>query len=79
MNIKYTQDGDEKELDFVNGVWTGDDPEVVGLLNTSPHAFIGRHEYYPVPWFMVKAVADVLGGALDTPEPTVESKPGVIY
>lgn len=79
MKITYQSDGKEKTVSYIEGHWEGDDFALVGLLNVNVSAVIGRFEYFPTVWHRVKAVADFLKGTLDTPEPTVENNPGVIY
>ncbi len=79
MNITYTKNGKDRALSFIEGHWTGDDFELVGLLNANVSAVVGHHEYYPTPWHKAKDVADFLNGVLDTPEPSIPSEPGVIY
>ncbi len=49
--------------------WSGPDVELVQDLNTNVNLVLSCSGYYPVEWYMVKAVADELGGTLNEPEP----------
>lgn len=74
MKITYDDFSQSQQLTYLpeTGQWSGDDLQLVNLLNNNPHAVIGRHEYYPSTWHLVKAIADALEGTLDEPEPKLK-------
>lgn len=81
MTITY-QDENEQERTLTlgnGGVWSGDDAQLVGLLNFDTEDWLGGSPYFLTPWHKAKAVADKLRGVLDTPEPEVKHVKGRVY
>jgi hypothetical protein len=79
MKITYTNTDTGQELKLEcsgEGVWSGDDEDLVVGLNERGCTFAtGRADYHPTLWHEVKAVADVLHGTLDEPEPKFATGP----
>jgi hypothetical protein len=81
MKIAYTHEGRAYTLKLGrDGKWTGGDPITVLRLNAGLTEFLGYAGYYRITWDRAKAVADELGGMLDTPEPKRGPiDPNVVY
>jgi hypothetical protein len=78
MKITYTNTdtGQEQKLECIEGVWSGDDADLVVGLNDYGIGYVTkRTDYHPTHWHQVKEVADALHGTLDEPEPKFATGP----